>query len=381
METKDLSMINEPSIWKKFCKNKLAFIGLLFISFVTIIAILGYLIIPDDTPFANRQNLEIAAKKPGFQVIFIKKPILNTKSENIIHRMIWGNPNQFEYFPIDSLSFSKNEVVTRTYSEIPNNTLIQHFPYSEFFKSKLLTNEQVKAQIKNKFIEKETFVLGTDRFGRDMYSRMVIGARTSLSIGFVAVLISLIIGLTAGSIAGYFRGRTDNIIMWFVNVTWSVPTLLMVISITMILGKGFWQVFIAVGLTMWVDVARIVRGQVIGIREQKYIEACKSMGFSNFRIITKHIIPNIIGPVIIISAANFASAILIEAGLSFLGVGVQPPIPSWGSMIKDHYAYIILNKAYLALIPGIAIMLIVLAFTFIGNGLRDAFDSKTLEMN
>jgi peptide/nickel transport system permease protein len=152
----------------------------------------------------------------------------------------------------------------------------------------------------------------------------------------------------------------------------------MVISITMVLGKGFWQVFIAVGLTMWVEVARLVRGQILSVREKDYIEACRAMGYSDFRIITKHIIPNISGPVIIIAAANFASAILIEAGLSFLGAGVQPPVPSWGNMIKDHYGYIILNKAYLATIPGLAIMLLVLAFTFVGNGLRDAFDAKSL---
>ncbi len=164
--------------------------------------------------------------------------------------------------------------------------------------------------------------------------------------------------------------------MWIVNVVWTVPTLLMVLSISLVLGKGFWQVFVAVGLTMWVEVARIVRGQVIGIREKEYIEAAKALGFGDLRIIFRHILPNVIGPVIIISAANFSSAILMEAGLSFLGIGVQPPMPSWGSMIKDHYGYIILNQAYLAIIPGIAIMLMVLAFNFIGNGLRDAFDTK-----
>ncbi|MBT3570907.1 MAG: ABC transporter permease, partial [Flavobacteriales bacterium] len=164
--------------------------------------------------------------------------------------------------------------------------------------------------------------------------------------------------------------------MWFVNVIWSIPTLLMVIAITLALGKGFWQVFVAVGLTMWVEVARIVRGQVLVIRELEYVEAGKALAFKSFRIIFKHILPNVIGPVIVISAANFAAAILIEAGLSFLGIGAQPPAPSWGGMIKDHYAYIIMDKAYLAIIPGMAIMSLVLAFMLLGNGLRDAFDVK-----
>ncbi len=151
----------------------------------------------------------------------------------------------------------------------------------------------------------------------------------------------------------------------------------MVIAITFALGKGFWQIFIAVGVTMWVEVARIVRGQVISIREKEFIEASKALGFKNSRIIARHILPNVLAAVIVISAANFASAILIEAGLSFLGIGVQPPIPSWGTMIKEHYAYIVLDYAYLAIFPGLAIMLLVLAFMIVGNGLRDALDVKS----
>jgi peptide/nickel transport system permease protein len=150
----------------------------------------------------------------------------------------------------------------------------------------------------------------------------------------------------------------------------------LVIAITLALGKGFWQVFIAVGLTMWVEVARVVRGQLISAKEMQYVEAAKALGFSNFRIIFKHILPNIMAPVIVISAANFAGAILMESGLSFLGIGAQPPIPSWGAMIKDHYSYIILGKAYLAIIPGLAIMSLVTAFMLIGNALRDALDVK-----
>jgi peptide/nickel transport system permease protein len=165
--------------------------------------------------------------------------------------------------------------------------------------------------------------------------------------------------------------------MWLINVVWSIPTLLMVIAITLVIGKGFWQIFIAVGLTMWVEVARVVRGQIISIREKEFVEAARAMGFNARRIILRHILPNVINPVIIISAANFASAILIEAGLSFLGIGVQPPVPSWGTMIKQHYGYILVDLGYLAILPGLAIMLTVLSFTLIGNGLRDAFDTKT----
>ena len=179
-----------------------------------------------------------------------------------------------------------------------------------------------------------------------------------------------------GAIAGYFGGKVDAFIMWVINVTWSIPTLLLVIAITLALGKGFWQVFIAVGLTMWVEVARVVRGQVMSVKQMQYVNAAKALGFNNFRIITKHILPNSMAPVIIISAANFAAAILIESGLSFLGIGAQPPMPSWGGIIKDHYSYIILGKPYLAIIPGLAIMSLVTAFMLIGNALRDALDVK-----
>ena len=164
--------------------------------------------------------------------------------------------------------------------------------------------------------------------------------------------------------------------MWIINVTWSIPTLLLVIAITLALGKGFWQVFIAVGLTMWVEVARVVRGQVMGVKQMQYVTAARALGFKDFRIITKHILPNAMAPVIIISAANFAAAILIESGLSFLGIGAQPPMPSWGGIIKDHYAYIVLGKPWLAIIPGLAIMSLVTAFMLIGNALRDALDVK-----
>ena len=377
MEKQGLQIAENYTVWQKFCRNKLALAGLIFIGIVTVFAILGYVVCPDNSTYSNRQCIEIAAKKPGFSATFLKIPLNKEKNHSsFLSILLYGKPQQFEYIPINNYHKSGNYIVFTKFSEEKGIGFSDSILLSKL--QMRLSNSIKNEEVEKNNIEKVSYLLGTDRFGRDMLSRLIIGSRISLSVGFIAVLLSLVIGLVLGAIAGFFRGWVDSAIMWVVNVTWSVPTLLMVISITMVLGKGFWQVFIAVGLTMWVEVARIVRGQVMSIREKDYIEACRAMGFSNFRIISKHIIPNTLGPVIIISAANFASAILIEAGLSFLGVGVQPPVPSWGNMIKDHYGYIILDKAYLAILPGLAIMLLVLAFTFVGNGLRDAFDSKSV---
>ena len=239
--------------------------------------------------------------------------------------------------------------------------------------------KEIREKILQENIVQKTFLLGTDRYGRDVLSQLILGARVSLSVGFISVAISLLIGIFMGAIAGYFGGKIDALISWLINVVWAIPTLLLVIAITFALGKGFWQVFVAVGLTMWVEVARVVRGQFMSLREKEFVEAARALGYRNFRIIFRHILPNAMAPVIVISAANFASAILLEAGLSFLGIGVQPPMPSWGSMIKENYAYIILDYAYLAILPGIAIMIVVLAFMLIGNGLRDALDVRTVD--
>lgn len=238
---------------------------------------------------------------------------------------------------------------------------------------------ELREMVEENNVVAKKFYLGTDKYGRDMLSRLMAGTWISLSVGFISVFISLVIGISLGALAGYFRGWVDDVIMWIINVVWSIPTLLLVIAITLALGKDFWQVFVAVGLTMWVEVARVVRGQVLSLREKEFVEAGRALGFTNRRIIFRHIIPNVLGPVIVISAINFAAAILIEAGLSYLGIGAQPPQATWGKMISEHKGYIITCDAYLAVLPGVAIILMVLAFVLVGNGLRDALDSKSVD--
>jgi peptide/nickel transport system permease protein len=183
-----------------------------------------------------------------------------------------------------------------------------------------------------------------------------------------------------GAISGFFGGIVDSIVMWIMTVVWSIPSIMLVIIITIALdSKGIWVTFIAVGLTMWVDIARVVRGQIMSIKEKLFVEAARAFGLSNRRIILKHILPNIVGPLIVISTSNFASAILIEAGLSFLGLGVQPPTPSWGTMISEGFVALGTRGSWhLIVFPSFCISIIVLAFNLFGNGLRDAYDPQSL---
>jgi len=347
---------------KKFKNNLTALISLFFIVFVAFVAVFAYALAPDSSNNANQMHLSIHSKPPGFKVLMLIQKEEFIKTQSIFNKFLFGNRYPDKETPILNYRVVDNKIFYKVYNSSKINEQ-EEFIYL--------------SPKKSVFVTEKTFLLGTDKFGRDFLSRIIVGSRISFFIGFVAVSISLLLGLFLGSLSGYFGGKVDSLIMWLINVTWSIPTLLLVIAITLALGKGFWQVFIAVGLTMWVEVARVVRGEVMNIKEEQYITAARALGFTDSRIILRHILPNIMAPVIVISAANFAGAILIESGLSFLGIGAQPPISSWGAMIKAHYNDIILGKAYLAIIPGICIMSLVMAFMLIGNFLRDVLDVKS----
>ncbi|CAN5343305.1 hypothetical protein BH11BAC5_BH11BAC5_34380 [soil metagenome] len=356
--------------WRRLKKNKAALFGLAVIFIAIFLSLFGYLIAPDATPNADLQTVEIQAKNPGYKQLFLKIPDQKSGSVSWFAKLLGGKAEDYRYLPISKYQLQNDSLVVNKYVD-DDTSVIQVYSISQ------LTNHQPALLLEQNIVTR-TYYLGTDKFGRDILSRLIIGTKVSLAVGLIAVLISLVLGVALGAVAGYYRGWIDEVIMWLVNVTWSIPTLLLVFAITMALGKGFWQIFIAVGLTMWVSVARLIRGQVMAVKEMEYIQAAKVMGLSNGRIILRHILPNILGPVLVIAASNFATAIIIEAGLSFLGIGVQPPQPSWGLMIRENYNFIITHNAVLALIPGFAIMLLVLAFNLLGNGLRDAADVKSI---
>lgn len=383
--------------WSIFKKNKLAVAGLVFIVFNIVLAVLGYLIMPDATPQANNMAIQLSIKKPGtkYTILGIRRAE-RVDTVNVLQKMLFGQRSFYRDIPITGYHFVKDSVYVDEYigdEDKPERKAYNIFEVvtgikpvyhgdKVYLKSTVLHNTEteftrLQNQIKANQIKHKVFFLGSDIYGRDMLSRLILGARISLAVGLMAVIISMLLGVTIGAIAGYFGGWIDAGLSWLMNILWALPALLLVIAISFALGKGLWQIFIAVGLSMWVEVGRLVRGQVLSLKQVEYIEAARSLGFNNTRIITRHILPNIIGPILVLASSNFASAILLEAGLSFLGFGAQPPMPTWGSMIKEHYGYIIMNSAYLAIMPGLAIMLMVYAFNLVTMGLRDAFDIKS----
>lgn len=345
-------------------------VGLAIIILSLFIAVFAYQLAPDGTPDANEQVLELETHPPFFSVELLKLKRFNTAeiSRSRFENFFFGKPNNYTLLPVNNYEVKGDSVVAELYKGTGFASETKTFAKSDFNISD------------GKISVTKKYWLGTDRFGRDILSRLIIGVRVSLFVGLVALIISLAIGVFLGALAGYFRGKTDEAIMWLINVFWAIPTLLLAMGLYVGVGglidSKLLLIFIAVGLTMWVDVARLVRGQFILLREMEFVTAATSLGFNHMKTIFTHILPNATGPIIVVACSNFANAILVESGLSFIGLGIQPPAPSWGGMLNEYRDFIDSDKAFLALAPGLAIMILVLAFNLVGNGLRDALDVK-----
>jgi peptide/nickel transport system permease protein len=240
-------------------------------------------------------------------------------------------------------------------------------------------NNPTEVNMKNRLISpNEKHPMGTDQLGRDVLSRIVYGGRVSIAATTIATFMIMILGLTIGVIAGYFGGIIDQTIMRIVDILLAFPNLILTIAIAGILGPSLMNLIIAMSATGWVGYSRIVRGSVLSVKETEFIEAARAMGCSNSYIITRHVIPNIISPVIVIAAISMGHTILMITGLSFLGLGAQPPTPEWGAMLNDGRSYLT-TAPHLMIFPGLMIMVVVLAFNFVGDALRDVLDPRTRE--
>lgn len=330
--------------WRRLKRNKLAMLGMWTIVFMSLVALAAPLIAPHSP---TQQILDYSDKDNWFHGKVLVKKSTGSYGEEMV--------------PVESYTVAGDSV-----------RYVDSFGREYAIAKSLLAGED-----ESDWFQEPLYILGTDNFGRDILSRLIYGTRISIGIGLFAELLSLVIGVVLGAFAGYFRGAVDSIVMYIANVVWSFPYILLVIALSIAIGVGFIPTFIAIGVASWVDMARIVRGQFFSLRETEYVEATRALGFNSGRTIFRHILPNMLGPITVIATAGFAMAIISEASLSYIGIGIQKPNPSWGAMISEGRANMSAGVSIgQMLYPCICLALAVFGFNLFGDGLRDALDPK-----
>mgnify|MGYP001036347640 CR=1 FL=1 len=368
--------------------------GVAVIGLVFIVAIFGSFLRPDSSRYASTQHRTLSKLPPLTTITFlrVRKNIPSSDKSFKSRVRIGGVESDWAYFPYESIelgkkyiklefkgrqkefyyadvlylldpltlkSISKNLGSALNFIDIDNNLIS-------------VSHNEIQSQVEKEAFISKSFILGTDALGRDVLSRLMAGSSISLSIGFFAVIGSVLLGLIIGLFAGYFGGVVDQFLSWCINLFWSIPAILLVVAVTIALGTGATALIIGVSLVLWVEMAQVVRYTVRSIRLKDFVKALRLMGLSHLTIVFRHILPNLYGPIAVLASTSFADAVMLEAGLSFLGIGVEPPQPTWGNMIRDSYGYIITgDSAFLAIIPSIALILLILSFVFVSNGLKD----------
>lgn len=313
-----------------------------------IFSLFGRPLFPDTSLHANRQITELPLQKAWTSATLLRLP----------------GEKKAEYWPVENFRNKDGRILADRIINAQGHTIPIEFP----------SNKEIS-------LETVTFYFGTDALGRDLFSRLMSGIKISLLIGFFAVVVSLVVGTSIGLIAGYYGGWWDKILTTLINSMWSVPTVLLVFAFVLALGRGIENIVLAIGLTMWVDIARLVRGMAKSGKQAAYIQSTKALAYSDYRIISKHLFPNMINPLIILATTNFATAILVEAGISYLGFGIQPPVPSVGMILSENYAYVLGGHYVKAAVPAVIIVIMVLSLNLIGTALKDGLDQSLNKAN
>ncbi|MFN8577685.1 MAG: ABC transporter permease [Candidatus Sericytochromatia bacterium] len=379
--TKDKSLDNSKpkTLWseafKRFKRDKLAILGGIIILLMLILAFFAPIIAPYDPnvqynngttaygmplPLDSYSKKIVATRQNGDKEFTVKSSIVFTNEDKTIKFRTVGNTRVKKgelnvEFPVSAVA-------------LRDAGLNQDF--------KVITPDKVNQEFSSMTLANDKhFILGTDSSGRDSLSRLIWGARVSLLVGILSIGVATIIGVLMGLISGYFGGWIDMVIMRFTDIMMSIPDLLLVMAIVAIKGPSLWIIVMSIGIVSWTGIARLVRSQVFTVKEMEYVEAAKACGSSDAPILFKHLLPNVIAPVIVVGTMGIAGAIMTEAALSFLGFGVKVPTASWGSMVNEGLGFF-RDAAWVPIIPGVAIAVSVFAFNLFGDGVRDAIDPK-----